>query len=188
MADLVPTRRVFLVGFMGAGKTTVGQTLAVRLGWTFRDLDEVIEQQQGKSVAAIFADRGEDAFRYMESVALRELLTHNFGAQNQDKGMIIALGGGAFMAPENRAAIEQAAALTILLEAPLEELKRRIALDGKTRPLATSDQAFARVFVARQGSYHLAHHRVQTLNKTIEQVAWEIERILSAITKPEVVQ
>jgi len=186
MASGASTRRVLLTGFMGAGKTTVGRALASRLGWTFRDLDEVVEQQQGKSVAAIFADRGENAFRYLETVALQELLTDDSTAGG--KGMIIALGGGAFIQSQNRAAIEQAGALTILLEAPLEELKRRIALDGKTRPLATSDEAFAQVFVKRQGIYHLLQHRVQTLNKSVEQVAAEIGLLLAAANKPEVVQ
>jgi shikimate kinase len=168
---------------MGAGKTTVGQKLAERLGWTFRDLDEVVEKQQGKSIGAIFADRGEEAFRTMETSALRELLERNDNA----KGMIIALGGGAFVQPVNRLAIERAGALTILLEAPLEELKRRIGLDGKTRPLATSDQALALVFVARQEAYDMVRHRVQTLNKPVDQIATEIECILDAATKSEVV-
>jgi shikimate kinase len=145
-----------------------------------------VERQQGKSIAAIFADRGESAFRYLETVALQELLTDDSTAGG--KGMIIALGGGAFIQSRNRAAIEQAVALTILLEAPLEELKRRITLDGKTRPLATSNEAFAQVFVKRQGIYHLVQHRVQTLNKSVEQVAAEIELLLAAANKPEVVQ
>src|SRR5262245_20037584 len=122
MAPGGSTRRVLLTGFMGAGKTTVGRALASRRGWTFRDLAEVVGQQQEKSVAAIFADRGENVFRYLETVALQELLTHD--STPGGKGMIIALGGGAFIQPQNRAAIEQAGALTILLEAPLEELKR----------------------------------------------------------------
>lgn len=171
---------------MGAGKTTVGRALGSRLGWTFRDLDEIIEQQQGKSIAAIFADRGEQAFRHLETLALRELLAQDYDADG--KGMIIALGGGAFLASENRAAIDQAAALTVLLEAPVEELRRRIALEGKTRPLATADRAFAQLLIARQATYHLAHHRVQTLNKSVDQVAAEIELLLAAATRPEVAQ
>src|SRR5215472_1795090 len=99
MASGGSTRRVLLTGFMGAGKTAVGRALASRLGWTFRDLDEVVEQQQGKSIAAIFADRGENTFRYWETVALRELLTQD--AAPNGKGMIIALGGGAFVEPQN---------------------------------------------------------------------------------------
>jgi shikimate kinase len=184
MASSGSTRRVFLIGFMGAGKTTVGRALASRLGWTFRDLDEVVEQRQGMSIAAIFADRGENAFRYLESIALRELLAQNFAPDGT--GMVVALGGGAFVQPENRAAIEQAGATTILLEAPLEELKRRIAVEGKARPLATADQAFAQLFVLRQTTYRLAQHRVQTLNKSIDQVAAEIELLLAARNQAEV--
>lgn len=175
-ADL--TRRVFLIGFMGAGKTTVGRALASRLGWTFRDLDEVIEGRQGKSVAAIFADYGEDGFRRMESAALQDLLAaHN---DCEGVGMVVALGGGAFVQPDNRRALDRAGAVTILLEAPLEELRRRCAMEGKVRPLAREDKAFAELFAARQRVYRLAPHRVETMNKSIDQVAAEIELMLAA--------
>jgi shikimate kinase len=171
---------------MGAGKTTVGQKLAQRLGWTFRDLDEVVEDKYGKSIGAIFAEHGETEFRSMETVALQGLLDENDSGHGQ--GLVIALGGGAITLPRNRDVIERSGALTILLEAPLEELKRRIGLDGKTRPLAASDQAFTQLFVKRQADYHLIRHRVQTVDKTIEQVAAELESVLVSATKPEVVQ
>ena len=185
MASAALTRRVFLIGFMGAGKTTVGRALASRLGWIFRDLDEVIEGRQGKSVAAIFADHGENGFRKMESAALQDLLAAN--SDRKHGGMIVALGGGAFVQPDNRAALDQAGAVTILLEAPLEELRRRCAMEDKVRPLAREDKAFAELLAARQSIYRLAQYRVETLNKSIDQVAAEIELMLAARqTKPEV--
>ena len=122
-ADL--TRRVFLIGFMGAGKTTVGRALARRLGWNFFDLDDVIEQREGRSVATIFAHAGEAVFRRAESDALRWLLQE----RDTSNDLIVALGGGAFVQPENRAMIERAQGTTILLEAPLEELRRRCQTD-----------------------------------------------------------
>ena len=67
-------RRVFLIGFMGAGKTSVGQALARKLGWSFRDLDRMIEAREQKTVAEIFAELGEAGFRAAESAALTELL------------------------------------------------------------------------------------------------------------------
>jgi len=178
MSPAALTRRVFLIGFMGAGKTTVGRALAGRLGWTFRDLDEVIESRQGKSVAAIFADHGEKGFRKMESAALQDLLAAN--SDRQGGGMVVALGGGAFVQPDNRRALDRAGAVTILLEAPLEELRRRCTVEGKVRPLAREDKAFAELFAARQCVYRLAPHRVETMNKSIDQVAAEIELMLAA--------
>src|SRR3974377_2032014 len=118
MSPTESTRRVFLIGFMGAGKTSVGQALARRLGWTFVDLDELIEHRLRKSVAAIFAEDGEAAFRDMESAALRELLVPGISAHHESpagKGLIVALGGGAFVQPGNREAIERAGATSILL-------------------------------------------------------------------------
>src|SRR5215472_8255590 len=131
------TRGIFLVGFMGAGKTSVGRALANRLGRAFQDLDDIIERSQGTSVAGIFAEAGENGFRSIESRVLRELLAANEGELGK---AIVALGGGAFAQPQNRNALQQAGAITILLEAPLEELWRRCQQDGsgKARPLAQS--------------------------------------------------
>jgi shikimate kinase len=125
-------RRVVLIGFMGAGKTTVGRALASRLRWDFCDLDEVIEQREDQSIAQIFAACGEAGFRRIESAALRDLLQDTPAAGD----LVLALGGGAFVQADNRAALEQAGAITVLLEAPLEELRRRCASERKARPLA----------------------------------------------------
>lgn len=173
------TRRVFLIGFMGAGKTSVGRALARRLGWKFHDLDDVVEAREGRTVAAIFADSGEPEFRRAERAALSSL----FQAGDQPDHLVIALGGGTFVAEENRAAIERAAGTTILLEAPLEELRRRCASEDRIRPLAKQKAQFAELFAARRQAYEQTQFRVGTMGKEIEQVAQEIERILSAASR-----
>jgi shikimate kinase len=167
-------RRVVLIGFMGAGKTTVGRALATRLCWPFYDLDDLIEQRERQSVPEIFASVGEDAFRRAESAALQALLQESASAGD----LILALGGGAFVQEQNRSLLEQAGAVTILLEAPLEELRRRCGGERKERPLARQQERFAELFAARQAAYQKAQLRVQTLGKSVEQVAAEIEQLL----------
>jgi shikimate kinase len=161
---------------MGAGKTTVGLALAKSLGWNFLDLDDVIEQRERKSVAEIFALFGEPAFRSMESEALAALLQDRRAASD----LILALGGGAFVQKQNRDALNAAGAITVLLEAPLEELRRRCQAEQKARPLAKHDARFNELFAARRADYALARFTVQTLGKSVEQVTAEIEHLLKA--------
>ncbi|MGC2696546.1 MAG: shikimate kinase [Candidatus Angelobacter sp.] len=175
-------RRVVLIGYMGAGKTTVGRALAARLRWKFYDLDDVIEQREGQRVSEIFAASGEAGFRRLESAALRALLQDD-SAQSDH---VLALGGGAFVQAQNRELLEQAGAVTILLEAPLEELRRRCQLERKARPLAQHHTQFAELFAARRADYERARFRIQTLNKAAELVATEIERLVAAEVKSEV--
>jgi shikimate kinase len=172
---------VFLIGFMGAGKTSVGQAVAARLGWKFRDLDRLIEERVGKEVAAIFAEDGEAVFRAAESEALDELLDN----ASPQRNLIVALGGGAFVQLRNRERLEQAGAITVFLEAPLQELRRRCRNDETVRPLARDETRFAELFAARQPAYHQAQHKVNTAGKAVEDVAAEIVRILTA-AMPEV--
>jgi shikimate kinase len=165
---------------MGAGKTSVGRALARRLHWHFQDLDDLIEQRENKTIAEIFATAGESAFREAEAAALRELLQESAAAGD----LVLALGGGAFVQPQNRTMLEQAGAVTVLLEAPLEELRRRCHSERRVRPLAQQEERFAELFALRRGHYELASLRVHTEDKSIEQVAAEIERLL----KQEVVK
>lgn len=174
--------RVVLIGFMGAGKTTVGRALAKRLRCRFQDLDDLIEQREGQSVAQIFASAGEDAFRQAESAALRHLLQEKAGTGD----LVLALGGGAFVQAQNRSLLEQAGAVTVLLEAPLEELRRRCQTEKKVRPLAQQEARFAELFTARRADYDRARFRVQTLGKPVEQVAAEVARLLTQVTQAEV--
>lgn len=124
---------VFLIGYRGSGKTTVGRKLADRLWQPFVDLDEIIVKTAGKSIRDIFAQDGEPAFRDLETSALREavkLADH-----------VIALGGGAMDREENRTLLKQAGHRTIYLRCEPEEMHRRIHADPNTaeaRPALTA--------------------------------------------------
>lgn len=185
MAQAESTRRVFLIGFMGAGKTTVGRELARRRRARFVDLDDLIEQREGQTIAQIFASAGEQAFRRIESAVLLSLLQENAGGGD----LVVALGGGAFIQPENRKTIKRAAGTTVLLQASLSELQRRCQNDDsrRIRPLAKERDRFAELFASRQALYELAEFHVATENRSIEQVVNAIQEILSA-TRPEVKQ
>lgn len=172
LRDREPKRRVFLTGFMGAGKTTVGKVLAQKLGWSFYDLDDLVEQREQRSVARIFDESGENAFRQLESSALAELL------QRSEGGYVAALGGGAFVQADNRRLLEQAGAITILLRAPVEELQRRCQAGGASRPLAGNKDRFEQLFAARQQAYALCPLQVETLGKSADAVAEEIEKTI----------
>ncbi|HEX3586908.1 MAG TPA: shikimate kinase [Candidatus Angelobacter sp.] len=168
---------VVLIGFMGAGKTTVGRALAGRLGWKFLDLDDLIEQREQRTVAEIFASSGEAAFRGMESAALSAALQDCAGAGD----LVLALGGGAFAQKANRDALAAAGLITVLLEAPVEELRRRCTTERKVRPLAAEQARFNELFAARRADYALARHRVQTAGKPVALVTAEIEKLLKAV-------
>src|ERR1044071_3074280 len=105
---------------MGAGKSVVGQALARQLGWDFEDLDERIVAREGRPIAEIFRDFGEEAFRRAEHADLRALL-----AETIYKPMIVALGGGAFVQAENARLLAQPAATTVFLDTPVDVLFRR---------------------------------------------------------------
>ncbi len=168
------TQAVFLVGFMGAGKTSVGEMLAHRLGWRFVDLDRQIEARAGCSVAEIFRDRGEAGFRALETEALRKLLN----ALSDGDPTVVALGGGAFAQAENVKLLEEAAVQVVFLDAPLDELRRRLGQSDPSRPLFVDAEHFRRLFEERQIHYRRAPYRVQTAGKTVAEVAREIEFLL----------
>jgi shikimate kinase len=138
--------RVILVGFMGSGKTTVGQELARLMGWSFLDMDRRIEERVGSSVAEIFRHRGEPFFRAEELRLAAEL-----AALRQH---VVAAGGGAFALPETRASLQKGA-VTVWLTCGLELLLRRIGA-GEGRPLAGSRETIRKMFVERESAYRLA--------------------------------
>ena len=161
--------KIYLVGFMAAGKTTVARILAERLGWRAEDIDELIEARERRTVAEIFARSGESYFRSIEREILRLLLPL--------RHCVVATGGGTFMDPENRAAIVMDG-VSVWLDVPLEELVARMPADGR-RPLAADRVQMERLFAARQVAYANAQLRVDARGAHPETIA---ERILEAVS------
>jgi shikimate kinase len=159
------TPGIYLVGFMGSGKSTIGPLLAKRLGWEFVDLDAEIEGRYGVPISEIFEREGEPAFRDLEHEALREQVR----LVRRGKPRVVALGGGAFVADRNRDALATAG-VSIWLDCPSEALWKRVS-DEQHRPLARDRAAFERLFEQRQASYVPADFRVEAHGDANEIVA-----------------
>jgi len=162
-------RTVVLVGFMGAGKSTVGRALSLRLGLPFEDLDDRIQQREGKTIEQIFRESGEAGFREAETAALRELL-----GELDSSLRVVALGGGAFVEPGNAALIEEAEARSVFLDAPVEELLRRCMEEETERPLRQNPEQFRVLYEKRRRSYMKAAVRIETGGKDVDTVAAEV--------------
>jgi shikimate kinase len=146
------TPGIYLVGFMGCGKSTIGRLLADELGWPFADLDEDIESERRISISEIFEQSGEAEFRKMES----EALGRRVKAIETGRPLVLALGGGAFTQPGN-VALLRANGITIWLDCPLEVVQRRVARSTH-RPLASDPDAFAALFHKRIAAYAKAEY------------------------------
>ena len=172
-------KAVILVGFMGAGKSSVGRSLAMALGWAFEDLDDRIESKAERRVAEIFRDLGEAEFRRLELDALMEVLRE---LQDSSK-KVIALGGGAFVQPSVAELIDAARIPTVFLDADAEELRERCRRQsremGAERPLLGSRENFERLFQQRRPSYLRATLRLETSGKSIEQITMELAKTLA---------
>jgi len=167
---------IFLVGFMGSGKTTVGQRLAACLSGRFVDLDARIVQAAGRSIPELFQTEGEASFRRREHAALLQLCAELL--QSDMVWNIIALGGGTFTQPANRDCIRQNG-YSVWLDVPFDLLVTRVVLDG-SRPLWTSvDEARLR-YEQRRADYAQADIRVPVGAAPPEQVAEAVLRAVSA--------
>ena len=165
-----PVRAIFLVGFMGAGKTSVGRALSARLGWRFEDLDDRIQTRERRSIPEIFEQSGETHFRGSELAALQELLAE----LENGPPLIAALGGGAFAQDEVGSLLKDKKSVTVFLDAPPEELWRRCGLDVVSRPLQREQAEFHRLYLARRPRYLLAKMRVETGGREIPRIVDEI--------------
>ena len=159
---------IFLVGFMGAGKTTVGHILASRLGYTFFDLDQIIEQQTSRLVREIFAQEGEAEFRRVERSALQSC--------TRIQNSVVALGGGAFVSDENRT-IAKSIGKTVWLECPLDVCLSRIEGD-KSRPLLKGKDEMVALMNSRRSSYEEADLVIHCGDDSPEEVAEAILALL----------
>jgi len=134
---------------MGCGKTSVAKALAGQIDSDFIDLDSFITERCGKSPAELIQQNGEQAFREIETSALREVLT-------LDDAQVIALGGGAWTIEENRALVESHGYLAVWLDAPFELCWSRIQSGDTVRPLAPDREAAQALYRSRRQTYELA--------------------------------
>jgi shikimate kinase len=161
----VRTDKVYLGGFLGAGKTTVARELARRLDWRAVDIDTLIEQRELQTVADLFAKRGEAYFRSVERTVLLDVVALRHA--------VVATGGGTFMDPQNRAVIARDG-LSVWLDVPLNRLIERVPIDGR-RPLAADREEFERLYTLRCSAYELADLRIDASRDTVNAV---VERVM----------
>jgi shikimate kinase len=161
---------VFLVGFMGSGKSSVGVHLARELGCRFVDLDEEIERRRGLPVAEIFRTDGEPEFRRLEAAALRDVGTAH--------EVVVATGGGTLTRWENRDFIQRHGVM-VWLDAPLPVMLERCR-DGARRPLLGTPERMAALLAERLAGYGSADLRVEAATRTPRQIAREIVSLLAA--------
>ena len=165
---------IVLIGFMASGKTSVGRMLSQSLGWAFQDLDDRIEAQQGRTVARIFRDSGEHAFRQAEREALTKLLKELSSASPT----VIALGGGAFAQPDIRQVLADADVPVVWLDALPEALWERCLTEPSQRPLARDLNQFRQLYEERRRHYTEAALHIDTSGKEVQTIAEElIERL-----------
>jgi shikimate kinase len=171
-------RAVILIGFMGAGKSSVGRALAEKIGWTFEDLDERIEQRERRRVAEIFRDSGEAEFRRAEHEALKELLQSVRAGTER----VIALGGGAFVQKCNATLVQAGGVPTVFLDADADELWRRCRLQAEQqeieRPLLGSLEGFRELYERRRPHYLKASLRQETGGKDVDGIVAEVVQAL----------
>lgn len=162
-----------LIGYRGTGKTSVARLVALELGWDWVDADVEVELRAGKSIAAIFADDGEGAFRDLESAVLEDLV-------RRDR-TVLALGGGGILREENRERLKKADGKVVWLQASPEILYQRIEADATTktqRPNLTAGGGLAEVqklLALREPFYRqCAQLEISTEEKSPGEVASEI--------------
>ena len=167
---------LYLVGMMGAGKSSVGRPLAQALGYRFIDADAVVEQAAGQSIADIFASEGESGFRALETTVLDRLASWH--------SLVVATGGGVVGRPENWGHLRQG--VVIWLDAPEELLLQRLRADPTPRPLlADADPAgrLAALLAARRPLYAQADLRVPQGGESPEEVAARVLEGLPTILR-----
>ena len=162
--------KIFLVGFMAAGKSTVAKALAHKLDWRVEDSDALIEKRERKTVADIFDRHGELYFRTSERAVIQELapLQH----------VVIATGGGTFTIQENRTVINQIG-VSVWLDVSFNTVLERLPTDGR-RPLAKNQTAMRALYDSRQPAYRYAHLRIDANELVTEELVKQIMEWMAA--------
>jgi shikimate kinase len=165
-----PLRRIVLTGFMGSGKTTLGPILAARLGWSFIDVDDVIEAEAGVTIAELFARHGEAAFRERERAAIARLAAED--------SLVLALGGGAIEHQATRTLLlTTSGTLLVHLEVELATTLKRCQGTEQTRPILADHANLAARYQRRLPLYRMAHVSISVDTLFPEQA---VDQILSA--------
>ncbi len=174
--------RIYLTGFMGSGKSTLGAALAGRIGYTFVDLDDQVVDRLGVPIATFFREQGEARFRREESAELKETAA-------LDRA-IIAVGGGALVS-ESNLAFAKAHGLVVFLMVDRAEILRRLHAEQVTRPMLLDEEGallpsrrveerIARLYAAREPYYHRAHIAVDVGGLAVEE---GVDRLRAAIER-----
>jgi len=170
---------VYLAGFMGAGKSTVGPILANTLGWNYFDLDKVIEEKLGKKIKTVFEENGEPFFRQVESEVLKELSNSN--------NVIISLGGGTIVNPNNLNIIKSTGKI-IYLKASIDSIYKRVAfkrdrpnliIDGEEFSKERLIQKINNLYNAREKYYNQADITINTDNISIGVTVDKLAKIIN---------
>lgn len=168
----MPTR-IFLIGFMGSGKTTHGRKIARMMDYDFVDMDEWIEEQEGRSVTEIFRDNGESWFREKERMAIHAL--------SKLEKIVISTGGGV-PCHGNNMELLKASGLTVYIKLPAEALVSRLTGAKSTRPLLEGKspmeirQTIHTMLTEREPFYQQAHMTIDGLGRVNERVVNAIQR------------
>ncbi|MDK2791249.1 MAG: shikimate kinase [Deferribacteres bacterium] len=164
-------KNIYLVGFMGTGKSTVGRALAKRLDRVFKDLDDLIEEKENKKIAEIFEEKGEEYFRKIESEVINEI--------SRKEKFVIATGGGAVVNEENYKRLKESGVLISLVASP-EEIYERTK-NSKNRPLLNVQnpiEEIKRLMFERAYYYIKSDHIIDTTGLSVEDVVDEIMEII----------
>jgi shikimate kinase len=166
-------KNIYLIGFMGTGKSATGRVIAEALGYDFVDMDEVIEQRAGKTITAIFAEDGEPAFRAQESALAAELC--------QREGLVVATGGGIVLDPENTRGFERSG-FPVCFQASAGTILRRVA-EAEHRPLLEDGEKAERIralLTQRKALYEAVPHQVDTDSLTVAEQAAEVLKLFQS--------
>lgn len=182
---------LILIGFRGVGKSTLARALAEKFSCAWNDSDDFIAQKTGKSIATLFAERGEEFFRDQEEAAITEILSTQLSTslKSLNAPQILSTGGGAILRATTRARLRQAG-IVIWLTASEETIFQRLTENSQSesnvlqesRPALTSlslREEIATLLAARAPLYaETAHHQIATDDKTIDEITQEGEKLI----------